>query len=195
MAIGLLYSAEEFFKCGRTETVKEAKISPKRDLILLILTKTEPTVIAPSRKVILELLECGTTNYGTNKVQKQIIDQELKQTSEIEELIENRHKKVIVKEASDSLVQNNENQMEVSFSSYNRPLEKSVNEINPKKKNIYSSIWVPESKETPSTMSQKSVVYNFIPWNIPKEAQANRIRSVYVQLTSKATSRIEALKK
>ncbi|CAG8805419.1 32551_t:CDS:1, partial [Gigaspora margarita] len=92
----------------RTEAVKEAKISPKRDLILPTLTEMEPIVIAPSRKVMLELLEYSTTNYSTNKVQKQIIDQGLKQISKIEELVKNRYKEVIVKEASNSLIQNNE---------------------------------------------------------------------------------------
>ncbi|CAG8831791.1 105_t:CDS:1, partial [Gigaspora margarita] len=68
--------------------------------------------MALSRKVILELLECSTTDYSTDEVQKQIINQKLKQTSEIEELVENRYKEVNVKKASDFLVQNNENQME-----------------------------------------------------------------------------------
>ncbi|CAG8631582.1 22545_t:CDS:2, partial [Gigaspora margarita] len=183
------------------------KLSSKQEISQVeeeFFKKIEPTVIASSRKVMLELLECSTTDYGTDEVQKQIIDQELK------------HKEVIVKEASDSLVQNNENQMEVSFSPYNSLLEESVNEINPKEENIYSSIWASKSKKTPSTTSQKNVVYNFILWDILKEAQANRIRCclnfygkatiiqiqeygktkvVYVQLISKATSRVEALKK
>ncbi|CAG8840430.1 44047_t:CDS:2, partial [Gigaspora margarita] len=140
---------EEFFKSERTEAVKEAKTSPKKDLILPTSTETEPTVMAPSKKVMLELLEYGTTDYSTDEVQKQIIDQELKQTNKIKKLIENRYKEVIVKEASNFLVQNNENQMEVSFSSYNRLLEE----------------------------------------------KHRKTKAIYVQLTSKATSRVEALKK
>ncbi|CAG8848019.1 38384_t:CDS:1, partial [Gigaspora margarita] len=71
-------------------------------------------------------------------------------------------------------------------------------------------------KKTLSTTLQKSIVYNFTLWNISKEVQANRIRrclnfyrkatiiriqehgktkAVYVQLISKAISKVEALKK
>ncbi|CAG8694510.1 20431_t:CDS:2 [Gigaspora margarita] len=136
---------------------------------------------------MLELLECSTTDYGTDEVQKQITEQELKQTEEIEEFIENRHKEVIAKEVIDSLVQDEKNPMMIPF-----------------------------SEGTLSAILQKSKVYNFTLWDIPKDVQVNRIRhclnfygkativqtqehgktkAVYVQLTSRATLRLEALKK
>ncbi|CAG8722737.1 37715_t:CDS:1, partial [Gigaspora margarita] len=121
------------------------------------------------RKVMLELLEYSTTDYGTDEVQKQIIDQGLKQTNEIEELVKNRYKKVTTKETNNSLVQKEENSMEISFGPDSRSLKKSVNEINPKETNIYNSIWAPKSKETPGTMSQKREIYNFTLWDISKE--------------------------
>ncbi|CAG8827279.1 24343_t:CDS:2, partial [Gigaspora margarita] len=135
----------EFFKDRKSQIEKEAKIAYKRDLN--ITTKIEPIVTTPSRKVILKLLECGTTNY------------------EIEEFIENRHKEVIVKEVIDSSVQDEKNPMMISF-----------------------------GEDIPSPILQKSEIYNFTLWDIPKEVQANRIR-LYVQLTSRATSRIEVFKK
>ncbi|CAG8819309.1 18079_t:CDS:2 [Gigaspora margarita] len=176
----------KFTQSGRKSQIeKEAKTAYKRDLNT---TKIEPTVTTPSRKVILELLESGTTDYSTDEVQKQITDQGLEQAEEIEEFTENRHKEVILKEVIDSLVQDEENSMMISFGPDN----------------------------IPSPILQKSEVYNFTLWNIPKEVQANRIRrclnfyrkativqtqehgrtkAVYVQLIFKATSRIEALKK
>ncbi|CAG8775583.1 1716_t:CDS:2, partial [Gigaspora margarita] len=149
----------------------------------------------PSRKVMLELLECSTTDYSTNEVQKQITDQELKQAEEIEEFIENRHKEVIVKKVIDSLVQNKENPMMISFGPDSRSLEESLNETNSKEENIYSLIWALKSKNISSSILQKSEVYNFTLWDIPKEVQHGKTKAVYVQLISKVTSRIEALKK
>ncbi|CAG8739147.1 12749_t:CDS:2, partial [Gigaspora margarita] len=111
----------------KSETEKEAETTPERDLIAT--TEMEPTITTLSRKVILELLECGTTNYGTNKVQKQIIDQELKQTNEIEELVKNRHKEVTTKETNNSLVQKKENLMEISFGPDSRSLKESITDI------------------------------------------------------------------
>ncbi|CAG8836830.1 26086_t:CDS:1, partial [Gigaspora margarita] len=198
----------------KSETEKKAETTPERDLIAT--TKTEPIITTPSRKVILELLECSTPDYGTYEVQNQIIDQGLKQTNEIEELVKNRHKKVTTKETNNSLVQKKKNSMEISFGPNSRSLKESVNEINPKETNIYNSIWASKSEETPSTISQKREIYNFVLWNISKEVQGNRIRrclnfygkativrtqehgktkAVYVQLTARATSRIEALQK
>ncbi|CAG8831352.1 14362_t:CDS:2, partial [Gigaspora margarita] len=87
-----------------------------------------------SRKVMLELLECGTTNYG------------LEQTEEIEEFIENKHKEVIVKEVIDSLVQDKKSPMMILFGPDSRSLNESLNKINSKKENIYSSIWAPKSE-------------------------------------------------
>ncbi|CAG8783388.1 23041_t:CDS:2, partial [Gigaspora margarita] len=191
----------------KSETEKESVTTSKRDLIAT--TEIEPTITTPSRKVMLELLECGTTDYGTDEVQKQIINQKLKQTNEIEELVKNRHKEVTAKEANNSLEQIEKNLIEISFRPDSRLLKES--EVN-----IYSSIWAPKSEETLGTISQKSEVYNFTLWDIPKEVQVNRIRqclnfygkativqtqehgktkAVYAQLTSRATSRIEALQK
>ncbi|CAG8764284.1 40890_t:CDS:2, partial [Gigaspora margarita] len=183
----------------KSETEKEAETTPKRDLIAT--TEMEPTITTLSRKVMLELLECGTTNYGTDEVQKQIIDQRLKQTNEIEELVKNRHKEVTTKETNNSLVQKEKNSIKISFGPDSRSLKESINEINPKETNIYNSIWVPKSEKTPSTMSQKREIYNFILWNIPKEVQGNKIRRCFnfygkaTILTARATSRIEALQK
>ncbi|CAG8739655.1 2251_t:CDS:2, partial [Gigaspora margarita] len=109
----------------KSETKKEAKIAPKRDLN--ITTEIEPTVTTLSRKVILELLEPG-----------------LKQTEEIEEFIKNRHKEVI-----DSLIQDEKNLMMILFG--------------------------PDS--TPSPILQKSEVYNFTLWDIPKDVQILDIKS------------------
>ncbi|CAG8657679.1 42748_t:CDS:1, partial [Gigaspora margarita] len=167
----------EFFKGGKFQIEKETKTAYKRDLN--ITTKIEPIVTTPSRKVILELLECGTIDYSTDEVQKQITDQELKQVEEIEEFIENRHKEVIVKEVIDFSVQDKENPMMISFRPDSRLLEESLNETNPKEENIYSSIWASKSEDIPSSILQKSEVYNFILWDIPKEVQANRIRHCF----------------
>ncbi|CAG8833950.1 11042_t:CDS:2, partial [Gigaspora margarita] len=43
---------------------------------LIIPTEAEPAESAPSRKLILELLECGTTNYSTNEIQNQFKDKD-----------------------------------------------------------------------------------------------------------------------
>ncbi|CAG8559490.1 25598_t:CDS:2, partial [Gigaspora margarita] len=86
----------EFFKDEKCQIEKKAKTAYKRDLN--ITTKIEPIVTTPSRNVMLELLECSTTIMG------------LKQAEKIEEFIENRHKEVIVKEAIDSPVQDEETQ-------------------------------------------------------------------------------------
>ncbi|CAG8842777.1 28712_t:CDS:1, partial [Gigaspora margarita] len=114
---------EEFFKGIKSETEKEVETTPSRDLIAT--TEIELTITTPSRKVMLELLECGTTDYGTNKVQKQIIDQELKQTNELEELVKNRHKEVTTKETNNSLVQKEKNSLEISFGPDSRSLKES----------------------------------------------------------------------
>ncbi|CAG8832717.1 27096_t:CDS:2, partial [Gigaspora margarita] len=163
----------------KSQIEKEAKTAYKRDSNITI--KIDPTVTTPSRKVMLELLKCGTTNYGTDKVQKQITDQGLEQAEEIEEFIENRHKEVIVKKVIDSLVQDEENSMTISFRPDSRSLKESLNEANPKKENIYSSIWAPKSEDIPSTIIQTQ--------------KHGKTKAVYVQLISKAILRIEALKK
>ncbi|CAG8758080.1 17926_t:CDS:1, partial [Gigaspora margarita] len=129
---------DKFFKDGKSQIEKKAKIAYKRDLN--IITKIEPTVITPSRQVMFELLECSTTDYGTDEVQKQIIDQGLKQAKKIEEFIKNRYKEVIVKEVINSLVQDEENSIMISFRPDSRSLKESLNETNPKEENIYSSI-------------------------------------------------------
>ncbi|CAG8763356.1 573_t:CDS:2 [Gigaspora margarita] len=120
-----------------------------------------------------------TVTTPSRKVILELLEyQGLKQAEEIEEFIKNRHKEVIVKEVNDSLG--------------------------------------PKSKNIPSSILQKGEVYNFTLWNIPKEVQVNRIRrcfnfygkativrtqehkktkAVYIQLTSRIISRIDALKK
>ncbi|CAG8794068.1 23197_t:CDS:2 [Gigaspora margarita] len=174
----------EFFKGEKFQIEKEAKTAYKRDLNTT--TKIELTVSTSSRKVILELLECGTTDYGTDEVQKQITNQELKQAKEIEEFIKNRYKEVIVKEVIDSPVQDEKNPMMISCGPDSRSLKESLNETNPREENIYSSIWAPKSKDIPSPILQKSEIYNFTLWNILKEVQANRIRR-YLNFYRKAT--------
>ncbi|CAG8794467.1 5930_t:CDS:2 [Gigaspora margarita] len=150
----------------------------------------EPTVTTLSRKVMLELLECGTTDYGTDEVQKQITDQELKQTEKIKKFIENSYKEVIVQEAIDSLVQDKKNLMMIPFRPDSRPLKKSLNEINSKEENIYSSIWASKSEGTLSPILQ-----NVKKATIIRTQEHRKTKAVYVQLTSRAISRIEALKK
>ncbi|CAG8555606.1 2063_t:CDS:2 [Gigaspora margarita] len=102
---------DEFFKGGKSETKKKQKSDAR-------------------------ITRVRTTNYGTNEVQKQITDQRLKQTEKIEEFIENRHKKVIVKEVIGSLIQDEKNLIMIPFGPNSRPLKECLNEINPKEENI-----------------------------------------------------------
>ncbi|CAG8850315.1 45513_t:CDS:2, partial [Gigaspora margarita] len=183
---------DKFFKGGKSETEKEAKTAPKRDLN--IITELEPIVTTLSKKVMLELLECGTTNYSTNKVQKQIIDQGLKQTEEIEEFIKNRHKEVIVKEAIDSLIQDEENPIMISFGPDSRSLKKSPNKINSKEENLYSSIWASKSEEVQANRIRCCLNF-YRKATIVRTQEHGKTKAVYVQLTSRATSRIEAFKR
>ncbi|CAG8524851.1 42379_t:CDS:2, partial [Gigaspora margarita] len=174
---------------------KETKIVYKRDLN--ITTKIEPTVTTPSRKVILELLEYSTTNYGTNEVQKQIIDQGLKQAEEIEEFIKNKHKEVIVKEVIDSLVQNEENPMMKSFRPDSRSLKESLNEANPKKKTSIAQYGPPREKfraiikNLPKDALESSMLRQFKNINakivhIPENSNRNQCRRAFIYFESEA---------
>ncbi|CAG8565024.1 43688_t:CDS:2, partial [Gigaspora margarita] len=84
--------------CVKSETEKEAETTPERDLIAT--TEMEPTITTLSRKG-------------------------LKQTNKIEELVKNRHKEVTTKETNNSLVQKEENSMEISFGPDSRSLKES----------------------------------------------------------------------
>ncbi|CAG8835109.1 39660_t:CDS:2, partial [Gigaspora margarita] len=106
--------------------------------------------IALSRKVMLELLKYSTTNYGTDEVQKQIVDQRLKQISKIKKLVKNIHKEVIVKKANDFLIENNKNPIELNMAS--------------------------KSEETSSTMLQKSITYNFTSLKKSKQTESAALR-------------------
>ncbi|CAG8794777.1 31903_t:CDS:2, partial [Gigaspora margarita] len=138
-----------------------------------------------TKKLLLETLECGTTNYRTEKIQNKLIQESFSKEITKKSIIFLQQSSIVALMEETKDIQETSNQVKIEFTtslpSANQTNKCKTQDSEKKDENKYAryfgSIWAPaNSRELLIRKSQNDLDYYFILWDISLNVYSNKIK-------------------